>query len=154
MTEFIGGEPRSAHRPAGANSWPPLGLWSLHGLWLLVVPRPREQESFSRQWRACLSFERGVAGAWWTYPEAGWAFIPDAWGKGLCDRSDDGGARTGADTALKRASAKSAASSTRGNHRFAQCRGQAGFSSNSAESPTTPMGRIDLFIHRRERESG
>jgi RimJ/RimL family protein N-acetyltransferase len=78
MTEFIGGEPRSRNTSwgkflAGIGLWPILG----YGYWSFIE---RESGRFVGN-GGLAQFERGIpelAG----YPEAGWAFAPDAWGKG------------------------------------------------------------------------
>jgi RimJ/RimL family protein N-acetyltransferase len=78
MTQFISPQPRSRN-----ESWMKflmgIGLWPLFGYGYLAF--------CDRQTGAFLGngglgrFERGIAGLE-GYPEAGWAFIPGAWGKG------------------------------------------------------------------------
>lgn len=79
MTEFIGGKPRTR-----TESWAKFlaasALWQFmgYGYWSFLdraTGRFLGNGGFS--W-----FERGVAGLEGV-PEAGWAFIPEAWGKGL-----------------------------------------------------------------------
>lgn len=79
LTAFIGGQPRTR-----TESWGKflqgIGLWPLfgYGYWSFV---DRESGTFLGN-GGLASFERGLpdlAG----YPEAGWAFVPDAWGRGL-----------------------------------------------------------------------
>lgn len=79
LTAFIGGQPRTR-----TESWGKflqgIGLWPLfgYGYWSFV---DRESGTFVGN-GGLASFERGLpdlAG----YPEAGWAFVPDAWGRGL-----------------------------------------------------------------------
>ena len=79
LTAFIGGQPRTR-----TESWGKflqgIGLWPLfgYGYWSFV---DRESGAFLGN-GGLASFERGLpdlAG----YPEAGWAFVPDAWGRGL-----------------------------------------------------------------------
>ena len=79
MTEFIGGQPRTR-----TESWGKLlqgiGLWPLfgYGYWGLV-----DRDSGTFLGNAGLArFERGIAELE-GYPEAGWSFIPAAWGRGL-----------------------------------------------------------------------
>ncbi len=78
MTEFIGGEPRDRNLSWG-KMLQGIGLWPLfgYGYWSFVE---RESGTFVGN-GGLAQFERGIpelAG----YPEAGWAFTPDAWGKG------------------------------------------------------------------------
>lgn len=79
LTAFIGGQPRTR-----TESWGKflqgIGLWPLfgYGYWSFV---DRESGTFLGN-GGLASFERGIpelAG----YPEAGWAFVPEAWGRGL-----------------------------------------------------------------------
>ncbi len=79
MTAYIGGQPRGR-----TESWGKflqgIGLWPLfgYGYWSFVS---RGDGSFL----GCgglASFERGIAELA-GFPEAGWAFVPDAWGLGL-----------------------------------------------------------------------
>ena len=79
MTAFIGGQPRTR-----TESWgkflQSIGLWPLfgYGYWSFV---DRESGAFLGN-GGLASFERGLSELT-GYPEAGWAFVPDAWGKGL-----------------------------------------------------------------------
>ena len=78
MTAFIGGEPRSRN-----TSWMKMlqgiGMWSLfgYGYWAFVE---RESGRFVGN-GGLAQFERGISDLD-GFPEAGWAFTPDAWGKG------------------------------------------------------------------------
>lgn len=79
LTEFIGGEPRNRN-----TSWGKfvqgIGLWSLfgYGYWSFI---DRESGKFLGN-GGLAQFERGISGLQ-GFPEAGWVFIPDAWGQGL-----------------------------------------------------------------------
>lgn len=78
MTEFIGGQPRNRNISWG-KMLQGIGLWPLfgYGYWSFIE---RESHKFVGN-GGFAQFERGIpelAG----YPEAGWAFAPDAWGKG------------------------------------------------------------------------
>jgi RimJ/RimL family protein N-acetyltransferase len=79
MTAFIGGQPRSR-----AESWGKLlqgvGLWPLfgYGYWVFI---DRETGIFLGN-GGLARFERGIA-ALEGHAEAGWSFVPDAWGRGL-----------------------------------------------------------------------
>jgi len=78
MTRFIGGEPRNRN-----TSWAKflvgVGLWSVlgYGYWSFVE---RETGAFVGN-GGLARFERGLSELE-DFPEAGWAFVPDAWGKG------------------------------------------------------------------------
>lgn len=78
MTEFIGGEPRSRNTSWG-KFLAGIGLWSLlgYGYWSFVE---RASGAFVGN-GGLAQFERGIPELQ-DYPEAGWAFVPDAWGKG------------------------------------------------------------------------
>lgn len=78
MTEFIGGEPRTRNISWG-KMLQGIGLWSLfgYGYWSFVE---RESGNFVGN-GGLAQFERGIPELE-GYPEAGWAFAPDAWGKG------------------------------------------------------------------------
>jgi RimJ/RimL family protein N-acetyltransferase len=78
MTEFIGGEPRSRNTSWG-KFLQGIGLWSLfgYGYWSFVE---RESGEFVGN-GGLAQFERGIAELE-GFPEAGWAFVPGAWGKG------------------------------------------------------------------------
>jgi RimJ/RimL family protein N-acetyltransferase len=78
MTAFIGGEPRSRNVSwgkmlQGIGMWPLLG----YGYWSFVE---RASGRFVGN-GGLAQFERGIEELE-GFPEAGWAFIPDAWGKG------------------------------------------------------------------------
>jgi RimJ/RimL family protein N-acetyltransferase len=79
MTEFIGGQPR-----ARTESWGKflqgIGLWPLlgYGYWSFI---DRASGTFLGN-GGLARFERGLPELE-GYPEAGWAFVPDAWGRGL-----------------------------------------------------------------------
>jgi RimJ/RimL family protein N-acetyltransferase len=78
MTVFIGGEPRSRNVSwgkmlQGIGMWPLLG----YGYWSFVE---RASGRFVGN-GGLAQFERGIEELE-GFPEAGWAFIPDAWGKG------------------------------------------------------------------------
>jgi RimJ/RimL family protein N-acetyltransferase len=78
MTEFIGGEPRSRNISWG-KMLQGIGLWPLfgYGYWSFVE---RDSGQFVGN-GGLAQFERGIPELD-GYPEAGWAFAPDAWGKG------------------------------------------------------------------------
>ncbi len=78
MTEFIGGEPRNRNTSWG-KFLQGMGLWSLfgYGYWSFVE---RESGKFIGN-GGLAQFERGIPELD-GFPEAGWAFAPDAWGKG------------------------------------------------------------------------
>lgn len=78
MTEFIGGEPRIRNISWG-KMLQGIGLWSLfgYGYWSFVE---RATGKFVGN-GGLARFERGIPELD-GYPEAGWAFAPDAWGKG------------------------------------------------------------------------
>ena len=79
MTRFIGGQPRTR-----TESWGKflagIGLWPLfgYGYWSFI---DRQSGAFMGN-GGLASFERGLAELT-GYPEAGWAFVPDGWGRGL-----------------------------------------------------------------------
>ncbi len=78
MTRFIGGEPRSRNISwgkflAGAGLWPIMG----YGYWTFV---DRQTGAYVGN-GGLAQFERGIAELE-GYPEAGWAFAHEAWGKG------------------------------------------------------------------------
>jgi RimJ/RimL family protein N-acetyltransferase len=96
LTAFIGGEPRSRN-----TSWAKLtqsaGLWPLlgYGYWAFI---DRDSGAFLGN-GGLARFERGIDQLE-GFPEAGWAFVPAAWGQGLA--SEAVAAIVGwADTALK-----------------------------------------------------
>lgn len=78
MTEFIGGEPRNRNISWG-KMLQGIGLWSLfgYGYWSFIE---RESGKFVGN-GGLAQFERGIPELE-NCPEAGWAFAPDAWGKG------------------------------------------------------------------------
>lgn len=78
MTEFIGGEPRSRNTSWG-KFLAGIGLWSLfgYGYWSFIE---RESGAFVGN-GGLAQFERGLPELE-NLAEAGWAFVPDAWGKG------------------------------------------------------------------------
>jgi RimJ/RimL family protein N-acetyltransferase len=78
MTEFIGGDPRSRN-VSWAKMLAGIGLWSLfgYGYWSFVE---RRTEVFVGN-GGLAQFERGIPELE-GFAEAGWAFVPDAWGKG------------------------------------------------------------------------
>jgi len=79
MTAFIGGKPRTRQESwvkftQAAGLWPLLG----HGYWAFT---DRMTGRFLGN-GGLAQFERGIEELG-GLPEAGWAFVPDAWGKGL-----------------------------------------------------------------------
>ena len=78
MTEFIGGAPRSRNISWG-KMLQGIGLWPLfgYGYWSFIE---RDSGKFVGN-GGLAQFERGIPELE-GYPEAGWAFAPDAWGKG------------------------------------------------------------------------
>lgn len=78
MTAFIGGEPRSRNVSWG-KMLQGIGLWPLfgYGHWSFVE---RASGRFVGN-GGLAQFERGIH-ALEGFPGAGWAFTPDAWGKG------------------------------------------------------------------------
>lgn len=78
MTEFIGGQPRSR-----TESWMKflqgIALWDVVGYGFFAFAE-RETGAFVGN-GGLARFERGLPELE-GYPEAGWAFVPDAWGKG------------------------------------------------------------------------
>ena len=78
MTEFIGGEPRNRNISWG-KMLQGIGLWPLfgYGYWSFIE---RESGKFVGN-GGFAQFERGIPELE-GYPEAGWAFAADAWGKG------------------------------------------------------------------------
>jgi len=78
MTEFIGGDPRNRNLSWG-KMLQGIGLWSLfgYGYWSFVE---RASGKFVGN-GGLAQFERGIPELE-GYPEAGWAFAADAWGKG------------------------------------------------------------------------
>lgn len=78
MTRFIGGLARSRNESWG-KFLQGVGLWSLYGYgyWSFIE---RETGIFLGN-GGLARFERGIAEIQ-DFPEAGWVFVPDAWGKG------------------------------------------------------------------------
>ncbi len=78
MTAFIGGEPRGRNLSWG-KMLQGIGMWSLfgYGYWSFVE---RETGRFVGN-GGLAQFERGIPELA-NMPEAGWAFTPDAWGRG------------------------------------------------------------------------
>ena len=79
MTAFIGGNPRDRQTSWG-KFLQGVGLWNLfgYGYWSFI---DRESGAFLGN-GGLARFERGVDELE-GFPEAGWAFVPSAWGKGL-----------------------------------------------------------------------
>ncbi len=79
MTAFIGGNPRDRQTSWG-KFLQGVGLWNLfgYGYWSFI---DRESGKFLGN-GGLARFERGVDELE-GFPEAGWAFVPQAWGKGL-----------------------------------------------------------------------
>lgn len=79
MTAFIGGKPR-ARQESWVKFTQAAGLWSLlgFGYWAFL---DRATGAFLGN-GGLARFERGIPELD-GYPEAGWAFVPDAWGRGL-----------------------------------------------------------------------
>jgi Acetyltransferase (GNAT) domain len=86
MTEFIGGDPRNRNLSWG-KMLQGIGLWSLfgYGYWSFVE---RASGKFVGN-GGLAQFERGIPELE-GYPEAGWAFAADAWGKGYAASSTPG----------------------------------------------------------------
>jgi RimJ/RimL family protein N-acetyltransferase len=78
MTRFIGGNPRSRNESWG-KFLQGAGLWSIvgYGYWSFL---DRATGAYLGN-GGLAQFERGISELE-GYPEAGWAFAPDAWGKG------------------------------------------------------------------------
>ena len=79
MTEFIGGNPRTRNESWG-KFLKGIGLWPLfgYGYWAFI---DRKSGAFLGN-GGLAQFERGVPEIE-GFPEAGWSFVPDAWGRGL-----------------------------------------------------------------------
>ena len=79
MTAFIGGKPR-ARQESWLKFTQAAGLWALlgYGYWAFL---DRQSGAFLGN-GGLARFERGIDELD-GFPEAGWAFVPDAWGKGL-----------------------------------------------------------------------
>ena len=78
LTKFIGGTPRTRNESWG-KFLQGIGLWSLfgYGYWSFVE---RETGKFLGN-GGLAQFERGITELS-GFPEAGWVFVPAAWGKG------------------------------------------------------------------------
>ena len=78
MTQFIGGNPRSRNESWG-KFLQGAGLWSLfgYGYWSFL---DRQNGRYLGN-GGLGQFERGISELE-GFPEAGWAFVPDAWGQG------------------------------------------------------------------------
>ena len=83
VTQFIGGEPRPREL-AWTKFCQSAGLWPLlgYGYWSIIES---DNEMFLGI-AGFAQFERGYA-ALAGYPEAGWAFAADAWGKGIASET-------------------------------------------------------------------
>jgi RimJ/RimL family protein N-acetyltransferase len=83
VTTFIGGEPRPRD-VAWMKFCQSIGLWSLlgYGYWTVL---DRAQGGFLGI-AGFAQFERGYP-ALGGYPEAGWAFVADAWGRGIASET-------------------------------------------------------------------
>lgn len=140
MTEFIGGKPRTRTESwgkflAAAALWQFMG----YGYWSFL---DRASGKFLGN-GGLAWFDRGVAGLEGV-PEAGWAFIPDAWGRGLATEAMAAVLDWG-DTALK-------AQETRciidpGNRASRRVADKLGFRFLAVADE--PMGRIELFSRQR-----
>ena len=78
MTQFISPEPRSRNESWG-KFLAGIGLWSLFGYGYMSFC-DRQTGAFLGN-GGLAQFERGMPGLE-GFPEAGWAFVPDAWNKG------------------------------------------------------------------------
>ena len=80
VTRFIGGKPRTRQ-----DAWFALlrgaGLWTLKGFGYWVVT-DRKTGSFLGE-AGFADFQRGLDPGLISGPEAGWAFAPEAWGRGI-----------------------------------------------------------------------
>ena len=78
LTQFIGGNPRSRNESWG-KFLQGAGLWSImgYGYWSFL---DRETGTYLGN-GGLAQFERGIPELE-GFPEAGWAFAPDAWGRG------------------------------------------------------------------------
>lgn len=140
MTTFIGGQPRTR-----TESWGKFlaatALWQFMGFgyWSFL---DRASGAFLGN-GGLAWFERGIAGLEGV-PEAGWAFIPDAWGKGLATEAMA--------AVLEWADATLAAPEIRciidpGNQASRRVADKLGF--RFLESSDEALGRIDLFSRQR-----
>ena len=140
MTEFIGGKPRTRTESwgkflAAAALWQFMG----YGYWSFL---DRATGKFlgngGLSW-----FERGVAGLEGV-PEAGWAFIPEAWGKGLATEAM-AAALAWADEALKAPEIRCIIDP--GNQASRRVADKLGF--RFLQASDEAMGRIELFARQR-----
>lgn len=139
MTAFIGGKPRTR-----TESWGKFlaasALWHFmgYGYWSFI-----DRQSAAFLGNGGLSwFERGIAGLE-GYPEAGWAFIPDAWGKGLATEAM-AAVLEWADSDLKAPEVRCIIDP--GNITSRRVAEKLGFV--QIGSCDDPIGRIDLFARR------
>ncbi len=140
MTEFIGGKPRTR-----TESWTKFlaasALWQFmgYGYWSFL---DRTTGRFlGNGGLSC--FERGVAGLE-GMPEAGWAFIPEAWGKGLATEAM-AAALAWADEELKAPEIRCIIDP--GNQASRRVADKLGF--RFLEVTDEAMGRIELFSRQR-----
>ena len=140
MTEFIGGKPRTR-----TESWGKFlaasALWQFmgYGYWsFLDRATGRFLGNGGLSW-----FERGVAGLEGV-PEAGWAFIPEAWGKGLATEAM-AAALAWADDELKAPEIRCIIDP--GNRASRRVAKKLGF--RFLEATDEAMGRIELFSRQR-----
>lgn len=84
VTRFIGGKPRSRQ-----DAWFALlrgvGLWEMKGFGYWVVT-DRASGAFLGE-AGFADFQRGLPSGLVSGPEAGWAFGPQAWGKGIASEA-------------------------------------------------------------------
>lgn len=84
VTRFIGGKPRSRQ-----DAWFALlrgaGLWTLKGYGYWVVTERASGRFLGEAGFA--DFQRGLDASLLKGPEAGWAFAPEAWGKGYASEA-------------------------------------------------------------------
>ena len=140
MTEFIGGKPRTRTESwgkflAAAALWQFMG----YGYWSFL---DRASGKFLGN-GGLAWFDRGVAGLEGV-PEAGWAFIPDAWGKGLATEAMAAVLAWG-DTALKAPEIRCIIDP--GNRASRRVADKLGFRFLAVADE--PMGRIELFSRQR-----
>jgi RimJ/RimL family protein N-acetyltransferase len=82
VTTYIGGTPRPRD-VAWLKFTQMAGMWLLFGYGYWIV---RERRGTFLGVAGFARFERGIA-ALGQFPEAGWAFHPDAWGKGIASET-------------------------------------------------------------------
>ncbi|MFN3314815.1 MAG: GNAT family N-acetyltransferase, partial [Hyphomonas sp.] len=84
VTRFIGGKPRSRQ-----DAWFALlrgaGLWALKGFGYWVVT-DRQTGAFLGE-AGFADFQRGLNDELVSGPEAGWAFAPETWGRGIASEA-------------------------------------------------------------------